>query len=99
MSYVKNIKGNKKSQKPRTPQNSIDPELGLKPGPEPSHDGSINAVVTEKSDDEIISAGNEANEKVKNIVKQFSNNELTQDKEEEALLQSENNRDDRENLS
>ena len=68
MSSIKNIKGNHKSQKTIiTPQNPVDPELGIKqePEPEPSHDDGINAVVTEKEkrDDEIISAGNEENER------------------------------------
>mgnify|MGYP007047537459 CR=1 FL=1 len=58
MSHVKNIKGNKESQKTKTPQNSIDPELGLNPIPEPElgHDDGINVMFSEKEkrDDEII---------------------------------------------
>ena len=104
MSHVKNIKGNKESQKTKTPQTSIDPELGLnplpepEPEPEPGHDDDINVMFSEKEkrDDEIISAGNEANERVKNMINPFSNKGLTRDKEE-ALEQAENNRDDRQN--
>ena len=92
MSYVKNIRGNKKSQNPNTPQSSNDVELGL--NPEPSPYNGIVAVVAEKEkrDDEITSSENEENERVKNIVKQFPDRSLKEDKE---VLDSENKRDER----
>ena len=95
MSSVKNIRGNKKSQKPNTPQASNDIELGLNPEPEPetSPDDGIVAVLAER-EDEIISPGNQENERVKKVVKQLPDNSLKEDK---TVLESENKRVERQN--
>ena len=95
MSSVKNIRGNKKSQKPNTPQASNDIELGLNPEPEheTSPDDGIVAVLAER-EDEIISPGKQENERVKKVVKQLPDNSLTEDK---SVLESENKRVERQN--